>query len=400
METRTTIPYSNPMLDGHGFTRDLMWGNLIGTSQEDAMSGIPMFARYQNQFDFMKETKVDFKKMTGGQYVVQDQNKMREIGFLPAMAFTEETGSMRQVSVEQPIEEFTYVGEIPLEITVMNPEGSAEESTDYIYKPIGVGHSANSTYIFFVSGGSLYYLDEENYATKIEVIGSVVHNFTDTSYATSYGGEIYITNGNKIFKFEDGIVFFFAMDSMVDRKEHFILGGIRVYDLINHVSIPNEEKYDYPQFSMINDLYKYEDGIGRFCNFGAYKANDIGRGLSINHGTPPSKIAIELKLSGIDPTRLSRLYGKNYERDIQVYTHEDNTKTFAISKDYKEFEDTSVIASSFDIGSGGVDVYRTHNGFYIGHTVGGKRSLAVFSIRTNKVYGNSIYQEKGRVWQY
>jgi hypothetical protein len=105
-------------------------------------------------------------------------------------------------------------------------------------------------------------------------------------------------------------------------------------------------------------------------------------------------LALEWANTGsLDRGRLSILRMENRiaeSADVVRYSSGTGADTYAISKDFKGYEDTRVPVDSF------VSLFRSHNYLYVAPT----GSFGRYKLRNNPVYGNKHYIERGRAWQH
>jgi hypothetical protein len=98
------------------------------------------------------------------------------------------------------------------------------------------------------------------------------------------------------------------------------------------------------------------------------------------------------------PQQMAIYRGRNGSNDIEVSTE---TDSFWISRDYLKWEDSKV---SFGINDGTAETRfgRSHNYFYANNKNGDGFIIRKFNLRGGeaKVYGNTKYIERGRVWQH
>lgn len=407
MQSVMTVPYEDPIKDGHEFTRDILAGVVHKSALKDATAGVPMFGRYDGQFNFREEVYPSFAKMTGSEFIAMSENKRREIAWLPALHFSAEAGELTQTSFEQPIQTF-------------EPEGAINNPDVISLVPLASAHSDNKSYVLFkserwISGNKrtfVSYIDEN--AGTIHDITYLpdTQQFNITKVAT-YGGNTLVwgtafgpsTGEQKgLFRFENGTMILVRQNETINA-----LWGKWLW-LSN--SVLNMETTEEMSLEDANRIYEFRQakatfaastlGVGRFGAWGAYRAKDLSTFKRLDVKAAPSAIAMEMASSGLDRNKLQRLFptiGVYHDNDIQKY-NAGSGYTFAVSKNYQSFEDTGVpVKSSY------VAYARSHNYLYVASykTTPDKGIIYTterFRLRDNMVYGDRPYTERGRAWQH
>jgi len=393
MQQVMTIPYQNPIKDGHEFTRDLMAGVVQKTAIEDVFAGIPMFQRYDNVFNFQDAVSSDLSKITDNAVVKYDYNKVREIAWLPALSFSAEAGELEQFVFEYPVETFDYIGEARYEY---KSELASKPTT---LLPIGVGYSDENTYVFF-RGKSNYdkpchYINEETGAL-VAVDKLPDGTSPNVNHVMSYGGRIFLIDSPKIYEFKNGALV------LIDDVERFETSSARFAKLTE-----DRGYFDLETNKIVQDddrvLNQYRS-VFRTEHTPRFGGTSVPHFVSINPKNDPQSAAMELVLGGRLGERENYIRSTNGIGDI---TYSEKTGTYWASFLGNKRSDTGASSGSTNSSSNLRNAARSHNYFYHGIEKSDGFYIKKYQIRIRYddkgrdrfVYGDKKHIERSRPWQ-
>jgi len=426
MQQVMTIPYQNPIKDGHEFTRDLMAGVVQKAAIEDVFAGIPMFQRYDNVFNFQDAVSSDLSKITDNAVVKYDYNKVREIAWLPALSFSAQAGELEQYNFSHPVELFEVVED--KEYIINHPEGSGYDQPLHLH-PIGVGHTKNKTFVFFENAHVKYeyvvhYLDEETGEFKsitwVDRYPELVGGNAESVF--NYKDQIFLVGDKGVTEFhENGSLTHYPMFSGIITTDGVfwrLRDGNKIYDIEREMIVDaSDEKYQ--QARMLYPL------LGQTARFGGRYVHDL---VKLNPKTNPEIAAKEIALTKELLSQTVPFMRLTYENGTGELSYNTETGTFWAAIGGFKREDTGVFgahaysydSSPNDTGAFGKQdarnhnfIARSHNFLYYGMQkfigYGKPPKYVVRKIQIRKryddkgrdrfVYGNQKYIERGRPWQ-